>query len=501
MTWDVVVAGGGLSGLYTAWRLAQAGRSVALFEAGARLGGRLYSALPEGMPHVPAELGGMRFPVHHRFIWALAEHLGLERAPFPDADDLHLFYLRGQRLRREDFQHPERVPYRLEAHEQGKTPEDLLLEVLTRAFPGFADYEWDDWEQRRHTFTSEQQHMSDIGFWNMLAPHCSTEAMSLIRDAGGYNTAFLNWNATENTYFIIEHVAGDGKANAVRGGCNRLPLEIADRFEQLGGTLVKGRALRRYSACMEGVALHFEDGHTAVAKELVLAMPRRSLELIEGPLFDHRDFVDMLQSVTGVRACKLFLGFERPWWRDLGIHHGHSVTDLPLRQCYYFATEGEQPGGEVGNHRSLLMAGYNDGPSVDFWSGYLPRTLRDHRLGRNPIAEEHLPAPSAMVTELHRQLEQLHGCTIPTPCTALFQDWEQDPYGGGWHTWRVHARSGEITARMRHPVAELPIYVCGEAYSNLHGWAQGALNSAEIMCQQQLRLPPASFLPADHRLE
>ena len=30
------------------------------------------------------------------------------------------------------------------------------------------------------------------------------------------------------------------------------------------------------------------------------------------------------------------MGFEGPWWKSLGIDSGHSITDLPMRQCYYF---------------------------------------------------------------------------------------------------------------------------------------------------------------------
>ena len=40
---------------------------------------------------------------------------------------------------------------------------------------------------------------------------------------------------------------------------------------------------------------------------------------------------------------------------------GRTITDMPVRQIYYFGTEGEQPGGEAGNTNSLLMASYSDG--------------------------------------------------------------------------------------------------------------------------------------------
>lgn len=47
----VVVLGGGLAGLYAAWRLTQAGANVVLLEAQQRLGGRILSASPPGLAH------------------------------------------------------------------------------------------------------------------------------------------------------------------------------------------------------------------------------------------------------------------------------------------------------------------------------------------------------------------------------------------------------------------------------------------------------------------
>ena len=53
-------------------------------------------------------------------------------------------------------------------------------------------------------------------------------------------------------------------------------------------------------------------------------------------------------SVLIQAAFKLFLGYEYPWWRALGLHAGRSITDLPIRQAYYFGTEREHPGSKPG---------------------------------------------------------------------------------------------------------------------------------------------------------
>ena len=70
-------------------------------------------------------------------------------------------------------------------------------------------------------------------------------------------------------------------------------------------------------------------------------MPRRSLELLDrkGPVFDPAQAPDvphMLQSVRPIPLYKLFLAYEYPWWTAVDVSQGRSLTDLPLRQLYYW---------------------------------------------------------------------------------------------------------------------------------------------------------------------
>src|ERR1051325_1313261 len=82
---DVGIVGGGIAGLYTAFRLteptarAKTNRmsNVTLFEATDHLGGRLKSV---NVPQVDfaLELGAMRFKKRHRLLDGLMAHLGQE---------------------------------------------------------------------------------------------------------------------------------------------------------------------------------------------------------------------------------------------------------------------------------------------------------------------------------------------------------------------------------------------------------------------------------------
>ena len=100
-----------------------------------------------------------------------------------------------------------------------------------------------------------------------------------------------------------------------------------------------------------------------------------------------------------------------------------------------------------------------------------------------------------MVTIANRQVAQVHNqAELPLPYSAVYHDWGEDPYGGGWHEWKANYRIDEILCRMRHPVPNQDIYIVGEAYSFDQGWVEGALDVAESTLEEFFKLPRPKWL-------
>ena len=78
-TIDVAIIGGGISGIYSAWRLANEKNDlkISLFESSERLGGRLYSVAIPGIPERISELGAMRYRSNQLIINNLIEKMNL----------------------------------------------------------------------------------------------------------------------------------------------------------------------------------------------------------------------------------------------------------------------------------------------------------------------------------------------------------------------------------------------------------------------------------------
>src|SRR5581483_10810514 len=84
---------------------------VEVFESSERVGGRLLSVTPPGLPKARIELGGMRFTPAQKTVGALVEHLRLKTADFPVGVPDNVAYVRGRRLLTKDLNDPSKLPY------------------------------------------------------------------------------------------------------------------------------------------------------------------------------------------------------------------------------------------------------------------------------------------------------------------------------------------------------------------------------------------------------
>lgn len=57
-----------------------------------------------------------------------------------------------------------------------------------------------------------------------------------------------------------------------------------------------------------------------------------------------------------------------------------------------------------------------------------------------------------------------------------------------------------IIPRIRHPIPDVNLYICGEAYSSNQGWIEGAVNTAEKLLQDHFNLPRASWIKPTYDL-
>lgn len=516
---DIAIVGAGVSGVYSAWKLKKKypSKKIVVYEASERTGGRLLSVTPPNIPDMVAELGGMRILKNNQPLIVklidelnalLPENEQIELYDFPVDKDQNIAYLRGEYLRLVDFsQNPDKVPYQLPFLERGCSPGGVILNGIEQIVPGITNPKLTD--EERHKMAQNASFagkpLYQQGFWNVLSRVISGEAYLFGRDAGGYSSTLMNWNAADAIPWYLVDFGITPEYKGFKKGFQQIPDTLRKFFEKDGGEV-------RLSARLDGFTYENGQFNLSINKEsvlagaLILAMPCRSLELLSpgSPPLQAPHVRALISSVTPRPLFKLFTTYSSPWWRSAGytddqgnnvpVESGRSVTDLPIRQTYYWP---KNDGSAAKAGESMLLASYDDGTNIGFWDGLRPRRSqawaerKDHGVSRNPYEGkgeaansdwDNYKAPAEMVAELARQLQQMHGLSYtPEVNSAAFRDWGEDPFGGGWNSWNIGVKSWEVKEKITQPVKDMRLYICGEAYSDAQGWVEGALQTADIM--------------------
>lgn len=505
---DVAVVGGGISGLYAAWRLHRDARpgtpSIALLEASDRIGGRLWSIGMHREWSIPAELGGMFFSNSQSLVYDLTTRvLNLDTQsvnPIPD-----FAYLRTKRFEISDFAKQGTAPYWLAPEEAGKSYHEILFLALHRIIPDLSNH-WplnsqgtpEKLIQHLRTVQFEGRYLHQWGFWNLLAKVISNEAYLCLRDLVGSFAFFSNWNGYDASFSLLHDL--NGAWYKLPRGYQRLPDALATDLQEDDVPILMNSQVTRIRDAKGSHALALtvrRDGgeHEVRAQSVILALPKRAIELIDSTQvnFTQEDLVESLAAVEGVPACKIFLTFDDPWWRNVPDGPGRikegtyavSHTDLPMRQCYYLGVDPDTGQG-------LMLASYSDAQSVPFWSSLMTDSGRPGDLLSD--------VPQAALEEIGRQLSEMHGVEVPPPTEATFVNWSRDPYGGGWHAWLPGWQSVDVMAHLRKPDPDRNFHVCGEAISAYQGWVEGALTSAEVMLREEFGLAKPDWLTSEGTL-
>jgi Flavin containing amine oxidoreductase len=526
---DVAVIGAGVSGVYSAWRLASSPRpgtppKICVFETGTRVGGRLLSVTPPGIPDTRVELGGMRFTSSHTRVESLLKHLGIAVHPFTVSEPQNICYVRGRRLRRQDLKTPALIPYALLPDEQtalalgtdfvAVAAERVIRSMLEKDIP-LAKV---DWREVARTARYDGKLLRDLPLHYLLQRNVSDEALRFADDISGYNSILYTWSAADGFPWNLDDFGKAVSYFGISSGYATLPTKIAGLFEEAGGRILFDHCLQSFDLRTENgsdlIEMQFTLGdastRTVKARNMILAMPRRSIEMLaeSGAVLArtpaNQRVRELIDSVTPIPLFKLALCYSFPWWETIDpvlvpadqggqwrtISKGVSITDLPVRQCYYWATDQET--------RNAVVLIYDDGRDLVYWNG-----LRERGPGQyyaavatepgDPEWERHR-APDLMVHEVHRQLLEMHGVQhrndIPLPYAAAYRDWSEDPYGGGANFWHLHVDSEQVARDILQPKPDIRVFVCGEAYSHQQGWVEGALRTADEMLRSHFSLDP-----------
>jgi hypothetical protein len=338
----------------------------------------------------------------------------------------------------------------------------------------------EDYDHIRRNIGINGVYLRDMGFWNLLSEVLSHLAVLRIRDWGSYyHLVSENPNAAEHLIMWLRSIKSTNSLRGIRGGMELMVTELGKRLTPDHGVQLH---MPRTVIAVEPAApdaerrlrVRFNDGRSVLARDVILALPKRSLENLDlAPLGPHLD------AVVGIPLLKVFFVIDQPWWED-NRPANRFAGDLPTREIHYWKSKDRS--------RGVVMI-YTDRPALQFWTDYLDEEHEmyqdraviwqlDPNQGRT---EERLPNRRLWRRFVQYARDYEHNDFTADRLLAVgLRDWGKEPYDGAVHVWRPRRRSWEVMAQLvafGFSPGETNMHVIGDAYSDYQGFIEGALRS------------------------
>lgn len=437
----VIVVGAGLAGLAAASALMARGTQVTVLEARDRVGGRVENgALSDGQW---VEVGGQWIGPGHDRMYELVDELGLSTIPLYDAGNLvlHLLGTRGL-MRSGKGAIPKLNPFALA---------DLGLGL--RAFGKIAasvplDRPWDAPDAELldgQTFrTWIDRHLRTAAGRAYFQIFCEAVFSADPGDLSALHALFYTKSNVDMETLMA--VTDGAQQDRVDGGSWLVAARLAER---LGDCVHLGDAVRRVQWTADAVSIQTRSGAVYTGTDVIITLPPTLAGRLEydPPLPSWRD--QLTQRVPAGSVLKLYLVYDRPWWRDHGWNGQLGADVGPVKVTF----DNTPPGYD----RGILM-GFMEGRDGREWARRTPEERR-----------------SAFIECAVRAF----GPEAAHPVEYLEKDWMAEEFSRG--CYGAHFTPGVWTSfgpALTAPIGPLR-WAGAECAPQWNGYMEGAVRSGE----------------------
>ena len=423
--YDFVIVGGGIAGLFTAYKLSETDAKILLIEKSDYLGGRVYTVYEDNDKtndlDIHYECGAARFNQNHIHIIQCIIEMGLYD------DIIHLDHPIHANLRgtEKDFE---------KVYKTNKTDPKLTLKDITEYL-----YKKAETIENKRKMTLKE----------LMNKVMSKEATQFFIDAFGYNSEIEHMNAEDALRLFQNDFMDQDKDKELffyfsKNGLTKIIDKLEKTCESNGVEIRKNTLLIDF---VGDIKLTTSIGKIET-KTLILTGDKQSLMNI--PALKKVKELDSVVSCPLNRIYAIYPKNNGKVW----FHNLHrTTTDNDLRHIIPIDAE-----------KGLIMISYSDDKYANKWHKYKEEgTLQEH---------------------IQKEIKKLYPeKNIPEPFYLEEHYWK-----AGLHVWKKGIDSAKVMKKIQKPFKDKEVFIVGETYCNNQGWMDGALLSA-IQVLEQLKVP------------
>jgi monoamine oxidase len=331
---DVIIVGGGLSGLYAARELAKAGLETLILEASDRTGGKILTEEP--IPGIQLELGAQWIGDTHHRMFALAAELGVETFPQFDIGDTS-YELCGSGVLSQTAFHAAYAEDVAAVDRVLAALDDLAASVPPEA-PWLAS-QAAEWDAVTAGAWYDAQGLSPVG--RTLLEICTVGILAVPT----VEVSLLHLLFTIQTCGVgaalFSEAEGGAQTTRFVGGTSRIPGKLA---ELVADQIVLEAPVHTIEHTADSVTVHCRGGRDFRARRVIVAIAPALAGRIhyDPPLPGVRD--QLTQRMPHGSAMKAFFVYDAPFWREDGLN-GQFISDVgPARMSNDTCIPGQDAG-------------------------------------------------------------------------------------------------------------------------------------------------------------
>ncbi|XP_073252128.1 amine oxidase [flavin-containing] B-like [Porites lutea] len=437
---DVVVVGGGISGLYMAETLMRRKKEhdVCLFEKDSRFGGKNYDVAFKKAQNVSLSMGAWRVNTAHKKTLNLAERLNISMLKMPP---LSIDYLEGRGIYADNHQ----------SFKEKAFP-TLMSTVFANMTPSqmFA-FAWRN--------MSKEKALEYPSYHNFLCQRVGSEGCAFLDLIYGIKMNYNMERSTLTIYDIKNGIKSTSEYVRPRGGLSEIVDALAKSVKRFGVRMYAKEAVSSINRDGEPNTFVVRTEHYLVsAKKVIVAIPFLPLKEINGDIaFEIKNHA-YFTPIIGQKCFKAVAIYKHPWWENATSIHNMSLKTwkryVSSATCLmYMMPYSRGPQGE-----GIIQLSYN----------YFDCAVKWGQLSKLPRA--------TFLSELNKAVQAVFpGMVVPKPLDVKFKYWE-----ACWH----YTKAGSNVSRQdteewaKRPFPGEEIYIVGEAFAVSVGWNEGALQTA-----------------------